>query len=266
MTDSNENASYRERMEAIFQILSKQGSARVVELQELLGVSDMTVRRCLNAMAADGLIRRFHGGAVFSEDAQSKFSARRYHLNTNIKALLADKAMEFMPENGSVYFDSGTTALAIAKRLASSGRKMNVITDSFKVVHELKNASTVNATLLGGALCDDMTTLDGPIAAETASKFALDVCYFSADSFDEERIANKYLFGATTRRILLARSKLKVFVADSSKYTKHCCFMFCGWDDINVFLTDIFLPASAKKAIAGKGVEVVTVAESVPAE
>ena len=266
MADANDNSLYRERMEAIFQVLSKQGSARVVELQELLGVSDMTVRRCLNAMAADGLIRRFHGGAVFSEDAQSKFSARRYHLNTNIKALMADRAMEFMPENSSVYFDSGTTALAVAKRLAASGRKMNVISDSFKVVHELKSAPAVNATLLGGTLCDDMTTLDGPIAVEAAAKVALDVCFFSADSFDEERIANKYLFGATTRRLLLSRSHLKVFLADSSKYDKRCCFMFCGWDDVNVFLTDSFLPATAKKAIAGKGVEVLTVSETAPPE
>ncbi len=259
--NASENGSYRERMEAVYQLLVKKGSMRVVELQEILGVSDMTVRRCLNAMAADGLIRRFHGGAVLIEDAESRYSAMRHHLNTNIKALLAEKALEFMPENASIYLDSGTTCFAIVKRLAASDKKVNIITDSFKVVHELKSASTINATLLGGNLSDDMTTLDGPFAADAASRVTLDVCFFSADSFDEERLDNKYLGGATTRKILLSRSNRKIFVADSTKYTRRCCFLFCGWDDVDIFLTDSFLPVPAKKSIAGKGVEIITVSE-----
>ncbi len=262
--DLDKSDLHRERMEAIFNVLAQRGSVRVVELQQILGVSDMTVRRCLNAMEADGLIRRYHGGAVFSEDAHSRFSAMRYHLNTKIKELMAQKAMDLMPESSSIYLDSSTTSLAVAKCLASSGKKMNVITNSYNVTSELKSSHAVSATLLGGALCDDMTTFDGPFAAEAATKVALDVCFFSADSFDEDRIENKYLFGATPTRILLPRSKKKILIADSSKYAKHCCFMFCGWDEVDIFLTDSFLPAKAKKTIAGKGVEIVIVTESVP--
>ncbi len=264
MSDANGLNSFQDRMEAVFQIVTRQGSARVSELQEILGVSDMTIRRCLNAMASDGLIRRVHGGAAAIEGGESRFMIMRNSLNTNVKALLANRAIEFIPENGSVYLDSGTTCFAVAKRLATSGKTVNIITDSIKITRELQGIRNLTTMLLGGTLCDDMTTLDGPLTAEAAGRITLDICLFSADSFNEERIDNKYLAGAMTKKIVISRSGKSMCICDSSKYNKRCCFMFCGWDEVDMLLTDSHLPPKARRAIADKGVEVHTVAEAAP--
>lgn len=261
MNTTNNSNSFQQRMEAIFQIVRKQGSARVAELQEMLGVSDMTIRRCLNAMASDGLVRRTHGGAAAIEGGESRFMHIRHSLNTNIKAILADRAVDFIPENGSVFLDSGTTCFAVAKRLAAGDKKVNLITDSIKITREVQGARHLTTTLLGGNLCDDMTTLDGPFTAEAASRISLDICLFSADGFNEERIDNKYLAGAMTKKIVISRSQRSMCICDSSKYRKTCCFMFCGWDEVDVFLTDSYLPPHARRAIADKGIEVHVVTE-----
>lgn len=262
VSEPGDASAFQGRMEAIFQILTKRGSIRVVELRQMLGVSDMTIRRCLNAMAADGLIQRYHGGAKAIQGAETRFRIVRNALNANVKALLAGKAIEFVPDNGSIYVDSGTTCFAMVKRLAASGKKLNLVTDSFNVVRELQKARNITATLLGGNLCDDMTTLEGPIAVEAASRVTLDACFFSADAFNEDRLDIKYLAGATTRKILLSRSERKICLCDSSKYNRRCCFMFCDWDGVDMLLTDALLPEGAKKAIAKKGVRVVTVTEA----
>ncbi|MDR1745371.1 MAG: DeoR/GlpR family DNA-binding transcription regulator [Planctomycetota bacterium] len=262
MSDTNGLNSFQDRMETIFQIVSKQGSARVADLQDILGVSDMTIRRCLNAMASDGLIRRVHGGAASIEGAESRFMVMRNSLNANIKALLADRAIGFIPENGSVYLDSGTTCFAVAKRLATSGKTITIITDSIKITRELQGVRNLTTTLLGGMLCDDMTTLDGPLTAEAAGRITLDICLFSADSFNAERLDNRYLAGAMTKKIVIARSDRSLCICDSSKYNKRCCFMFCGWDEVDMFLTDSYLPPKARRAIAEKGVEVHIVSEA----
>lgn len=261
MNDSSASNSFQDRMEAIFQIVSRQGTARVTELQEVLGVSDMTIRRCLNAMAADGLIRRVHGGAAAIDGGESRFMIMRNSLNTNVKELLANRAIDFMPEGGSVYLDSGTTCFAVAKRLATAGKRINIITDSIKITRELQGVRHLTTMLLGGILCDDMTTLDGPLTAEAASRISLDICLFSADGFNEERLDNKYLAGAMTKKIVISRSQRSMCICDSSKYNKRCCFMFCGWDEVDLFLTDSYLPPKARRAIADKGVEVHIVAE-----
>ncbi len=260
MNELNASGPPQDRMEAIFQILSKQGTVRVNELQELLGVSDMTVRRCLNAMAADGLIRRIHGGAACIDGGETRFMQFRNTLNTNVKAALANRAVDFMAEGGSVFLDSGTTCFAVAKRLAAGSQRMNVFTDSIRVTRELQNAKHLTTILLGGTLCDDMTTLDGPMTAEAASRISLDLCLFSADGFNEERLDNKYLAGAMTKKIVISRSQRSMFICDSSKYDKRCCFMFCGWDEVDIFVTDDHLPLNVRAAITDKGVDVQSVA------
>lgn len=252
-------------MELIFKILEDKGFVGVTELQEQLGVSDMTVRRCLNQMASAGLIQRVHGGAKPIEEAQNLFMQLRHSINADIKNVLADKVLDFIPENGSIFLDSGTTCFAIAKRLAKSGRKLNVITDSIKIPQELQGIRHLNTTVLGGVLCDDMVTLDGHYAAEAASRVTLDVCVFSSDGFNVEQLDQQYLSGVMTKKVIISNSKIKLCVCDSTKFNMRCCFRFCGWDDIDIFLTDKGLPDAAKLAIEAKGVKLHQV-DAVPSE
>jgi len=54
----------RQRQEAILEEVDRNGGARVSELVDILGVSDMTVRRDIEALAAKGLVMKVHGGAT----------------------------------------------------------------------------------------------------------------------------------------------------------------------------------------------------------
>ncbi len=262
MADMESSTSHQERMEAIFQILSKQGIVRVAELQKLLNVSDMTVRRCLNVMAADGLIKRVHGGAATIDGGQSRFMKMRHSLNTNVKALLAKRALDFMEENSSIFLDSGTTCFSIARALTTSGKKLNVITDSIKVLRELQGVRHLNTMILGGALSDDMTTIDGAFTADAASRLTIDTHFFSADGFTLDELEQKYLTGMMTKKIVISRSNLNICLCDSSKYNKRCCFKFCEWNELDVFISDVFLPAEVKRGIQDKGIEVHVVSDS----
>ena len=59
----------KQRQERILETVRDRGAARIGELAGLLGVSDMTVRRDLDALARDGLIEKVHGGASVAERA-----------------------------------------------------------------------------------------------------------------------------------------------------------------------------------------------------
>ena len=54
----------RHRQSLILQAVRNDGSARVSDLTQRLGVSDMTIRRDLEVLARDGLVEKVHGGAV----------------------------------------------------------------------------------------------------------------------------------------------------------------------------------------------------------
>ncbi len=230
---------------------------KVSELQELLGVSDMTVRRCLNEMANEGLIKRVHGGAVAIEEweREDPFSSR-VSKNLDVKIAMAKKAVEMITDGGSVYMDGGTTCYEVSKQLAYSGKKCVIITDSIAVLRELRNVPGIKAILLGGELAEDGNSVDGHLAAENAARFTVDLCIFSTGGFDNEQLELQQLTSIPTKKVVFQRASSIMCVSDSSKYKLSRCFRFCDWEEVDSFVTDSRLPEEARQAITAKGVQV----------
>lgn len=256
MTKAKTVPSAAERNKVISQMLRIKGSIKVSELQEFLGVSDMTVRRCLNEMANDGLLRRVHGGAVALNAADRYFSfPARLAENRDAKMRLSEEAVDLVPMDGSIYLDGGTTCFMVAKQLGVSGKRCLVVTDSMAVAVELNDKPGLDTLLMGGQLSGDNNTLDGPLTAEIAAKFSVDLAITSASSFSTEQVEVRAMAGVLAKKVIIQRAAKVMCVADSTKYDKQSCFRFCGWDEIDLFVTDSRLPDNAAKEIAGKGVE-----------
>src|SRR5829696_5232569 len=94
-----------ERREAILDALSRDGKVVAARLVEELGVSEDTVRRDLRELAAHGLVKRVHGGA------------------------LAQAALELLAPARVILLDGGTTNLELARRLPA-GQECTVLTNS----------------------------------------------------------------------------------------------------------------------------------------
>ena len=61
-----------QRQELILERLRRDGSVRVTDLVTSLAVSDMTIRRDLDALEGRGALRKVHGGAVASEGPRTE--------------------------------------------------------------------------------------------------------------------------------------------------------------------------------------------------
>lgn len=249
--------SLQERNNVIFHMLRVKRNMKVSELQEVLGVSDMTVRRCLNEMANEGLIKRVHGGAVAIEqwEREDPFNAR-VAKNIEVKVALAKRAVELIADGGSVYLDGGTTCYEISKQLAFNGKKLVVITESIAVVRELRSVPNIKTILLGGELAEDGNSVDGPLAAENAAKFTVDLCIFSTGGFDNDHLEMQQLTSIPTKKVVFQRASGIMCVSASEKYKLPRCFRFCGWDEVDTFVTDSGLPEDARKVISAFGVDV----------
>lgn len=245
------------RNETILHMLRMRRSMKITELQEVLGVSDMTVRRCLNEMAAEGLLKRVHGGATIIDpwELERGFHSRVAE-NLETKIRLAEKVTLFVRDGGSIYLDGGTTCYEIAKRLTEKGKKCTVITDSIAIMKELFEKPHIEALLLGGHLSHDGNTMDGPMATDAARKISVDLCVFSCDTFDTAQIMNQSLAGTQTKRVMMERSQLCMCVTASNKFGKTRCFQFCEWGEVDLFVTDSGLPKDVATEIEAHGVEV----------
>ena len=122
----------------ILELLTTQGEAQVAELALSLGVSDMTIRRDLDALALAGKVLRTHGGAALSGRVVFDFQfMQRTQEQEGAKQHIAKIAASLIKDGQSILLDSGTTTLAVARALKVR-KGLTIITTSLPIASELQ--------------------------------------------------------------------------------------------------------------------------------
>jgi len=114
------------------------GGVRVSELTDVLGVSDMTVRRDLETLASRGMLEKVHGGATaipqHSTD-EPGFEAKS-SLEQPEKEGIAGRAAAMVRPGTAIAISAGTTTWALA-RLLGDVPQLTVVTNSIPVAEIL---------------------------------------------------------------------------------------------------------------------------------
>ena len=147
-----------QRYQKIINLMQTDGSVKVADLKKKMGVSPETVRRDLENMEAQGLIRRTRGGAFLADKEEmpgertiqyQNFSARERE-NLESKVEIAEFAVRFIKEGQSIALDSGTTAYELARVIKRTFRSLTVVTNSIAILNELADAKGITLIATGG--------------------------------------------------------------------------------------------------------------------
>ncbi len=246
--------SIKKRQASILSLLEKNTSLAVPDLAEKIGVSEITIRRDLSTLEKMALIRRFHGGAELV--AQEKI-AEKSGLE-DIKAVLAQKAAEFIQENDTVFINTSTTALKTVQYLGD--KRVNIITNNVKIANLDHNPNTT-VILSGGEIRFPKEALVGDIAIDSFSKMKADICIIGCTGIDpEEGITTPILHEAKINSLIIERTTgLKIVVADYRKIGVAVNFLSSSLTNINYLITDTFADQEIIHQIEKKGVIVIQI-------
>ena len=127
-----------ERRRAILELINREGRVLVNELATTFNTSQVTIRKDLEILHADGLLHRTHGGALPSrEGALADPTLReKEKLHRKEKLRIAEAAASMVSEGQVVILDSGTTTTAIARALRSF-HNLTVVTNAVNIVSDL---------------------------------------------------------------------------------------------------------------------------------
>lgn len=246
------------RRKKIVELLEKQGAVTNGELMETFDISIETVRRDLAYLEKCGLLERVYGGAV-----QRKFMRvepnydNRENKNSQEKEAIAMRAGEFIEENESVFFDIGTTALAVARNL--DGKKpFKAFTNSLRVAISLSELD-IDVTLTGGSVRKGEYCVSGSIAEETMRRFNIDKALIGAAGIDENGVTDFIPQEAFLRKQVMDNARKVIVLADYSKFGVRAACNVCSIEEIDVLITDEKAPKEMLKKIQKKGVTVVVV-------
>jgi DeoR/GlpR family transcriptional regulator of sugar metabolism len=230
----------------------RRGGARVSDLAELLGVSDMTVRRDLDALDEAGLLVKVHGGATPAAEHSADepgFEAKSLR-NTNEKSLIAETAAKLVSAGDAIGITAGTTTWRLASVLAGVAN-LTVVTNSIPVADAFHQSPRSDRTVvLTGGVRTPSDALVGPVAVAALRSLHLDVVLMGVHGMSERAgFTTPNLLEAETNRAFVEATDQLVVLADHTKWGVTGLVTIAGLSDASTVVTDDVLDAAAQRVL-----------------
>jgi len=244
------------RRKRIVRLVNDADRVTVEELTEEFGVSGATIRRDLASLAEDGLIERFHGGALPVSGRQTGHTrAGETVTNPSGKRAIAERAVDELSDDDAVFFDTGPTTMEVAKVLPES-LSLLVATNSPENAFELRETCG-DVKVVGDSLRRTSDALVGPSAESYLRKTNFDVVFLETDAIQSDgglSVSNED--EARIKSLLCDGGRLVILVADGSKVGRQSFREFAEVDDVDVFVTDVPLNDDMRAVFERAGVQV----------
>ncbi|MCX5207105.1 DeoR/GlpR family DNA-binding transcription regulator [Streptomyces sp. NBC_00237] len=255
----NQNLLAEQRRALILDEVRRRGGVRVNELTRRLNVSDMTVRRDLDALARQGVVEKVHGGAVPVVEASTHepgFEAKSA-LELSAKEDIARAAASMAVPGSAVALSGGTTTYALARHLLDVP-DLTVVTNSVRVAdvfHTARQAggdtSGAATVVLTGGVRTPSDSLVGPVADRAIASLHFDVLFLGVHGISAEAgLSTPNIAEAETNRRLVGSARRVVVVADHTKWGTVGLSSFASLDQVDAFVTDQGLSAAAREEMA----------------
>lgn len=240
------------------EILRMLDSSNVVKVSDLSGrfkVSEETVRRDLEHLEQDGVVRRIYGGAVrVSGRAMELSFQKRQTRNLEQKRRIAHLAKDLIADGESVLMDSSTSCLELARSLPHM--QVKVLTNSVTTVMELAEKG-VQVMSTGGTLRQNNLSFVGPIAERSLEGYYVDKVFLSCRGITlREGPTDASDLEVELKRKMLRAARRVIFLIDSSKFGQVGFCSIAGLREVHTIVTDAKVPPQSVAELQDAGVEV----------
>lgn len=241
------------RQAKILEVLRRSGEVSVDGLADQFGVSLSTIRRDLNALSADKLLRRVRGGGAVEPDAEPFGEVA--HRSSSEKDQIAAAAAQLVADGDVVLIDIGTTTALLARHLR--GKRITVLTSSLAVVDQLRDDEEIELIILGGVLRRTYHSLVGILTEQALSQLRAHVCFMGTSGIRPDG----YVMDSTgievpVKKAMIASSERTVVLADGSKYPGAGLLTVCAASEMSTLVTNGDADAATLDVIRSAGVEV----------
>ena len=252
------------RRERILDALQSHEFLRVHDLGEMFGVSEVTVRGDLEALAAVGQVRRVHGGAMAltAPAAENSFEVSS-SAQAEEKRAIGVAAAALVNSGDLVALDVGTTTMAVAGALRARDdlSSVMVLTNGINIALELERAfPRVTVVVTGGTLRPLQHSLVAPLADRVMAGLNPDLAIIGCNGIDALRgVTNANLPEAEVKRRMLSSARRRMIVADGGKLRAVAPAHLCDITDVDLLITGRSAPKRVVQRLRriGTAVEVV---------
>lgn len=244
----------------IAQAVREAGRSTVQELAALTGASEMTIRRDLDVLAAQGVLERVRGGArtLLLRGEEPPFGLRA-HEALDAKRRIAAEVSSLIADGETVLLDSGTTCLEVARLLRR--RPVTVMALSLQAIHVLgEGPAPVTLLVPGGQPRAAEGALTGPLTLTSLAALRFDTAVMGCCGLSAAEGLTAYdLDDAAVKKAALASSRRVVVASDGGKLGRTAHAHVGAATLLDTLVTDTSAPAEEVTALEDAGVVVKTV-------
>ena len=245
MTESKLNARHRQ----ILELAKQQGFLSTETLARTFDVTTQTIRRDINMLCDEGLMRRFHGGAGPASSVENVDYSSRQVLNHEAKIRIAKAVVEQIPDNASLFINIGTTTEEVAKALEGH-RNLRIITNNLNVATHL-SANPDNEVIVAGGVVRSDGGVIGESTIDFIRQFKVDYGIIGISGIDSDGTLLDFDYREVrVAQAIIDNSRQVFLVSDHTKFSVTPMVKLGTLAEIDAFFTDAAPPKSILDVIA----------------
>ncbi len=246
----------KDRMNRLVEILARRGYRSVGELSADLSVSEMTVRRYLDRLEEQGLIKRTHGGAYTGQEMIEVDYRVRETVHRAEKEAIGRAAWSLVQPGESIYIDAGSTCAHLAFAMDDT-RRITVVTNSTTVLQALEGKANVETIALGGKVHAASHSFVGHLAEEAVQQFRFTKAFLGAVGINlQEGFTQSNVDEVPVKKRVAANAREVIVMADSSKFNQCVLVLFLRLDQVHTVITDPGIPSDFRAGLEERSVRV----------
>jgi len=212
--------------------------ASIDDLCNIFNVSKNTIRRDINALENQGIIKKVYGGVVLNDKKTTEPFQSREERNISAKQIIAKLASTFVVEGDIIYIDSGTTTMHMIPHLASV-KNLTIITGNLNVINGSLLYPDLNVLCTGGTLFRTTNSFVDMNAVNFLKKYNISKAFMASTGVSITKgITNSSSFEYDIKKYIVDSCDKVILLADTTKLDRVSLTTYCDLKDIDVFITN----------------------------
>ena len=246
------------RREKIIALVRDQGFMPIDELSESLGVTPQTVRRDINQLCEENVLRRYHGGAALHESFEDLHFKNQKNKLQGEKAHIATEIAKNIPDGATLFMSIGTTIEAVASALVKNHKNLHVITNNIHVAAILSGRSDYHVLITSGVVRPMDGGVTGVATVDFINQFKVDYAVLSASGIEADGSLLDFDYKeVSVMRAMMEHARLRYLAVDHSKFGRRALVRMGSITDFNTVFTDSAPNEAMAELLAAADVELV---------
>ncbi|WP_299006727.1 DeoR/GlpR family transcriptional regulator [uncultured Shewanella sp.] len=230
--------SQKLRQMKIIELVKDKGFITIEDLVAYFEVTPQTIRRDLNQLAEQKLIRRHHGGAGSVSSTENTAYSTRKILQLSEKQRIAEAVAQQIPDNASLFINIGTTTETIAKALLDH-KGLQIVTNNINVASILRVKEDFNVIIAGGIVRSRDGGVIGEATQDIIDQFKMDFGIIGISGIDNDGSLLDFDYQEVRIAQAIIKNSRSVFLAaDHSKFGRNAMVRLGNIDQANALFTD----------------------------